>query len=226
MNANTAPPDEFTPALGARWLTPFYDFAIAGFTREKTWRRALIDLVDPQSDDRILDVGCGTGSLSIALSEKAQVIGVDPDPAVLARARIKARAKNAKAEFQQGFLSPDALPAGWRPTKIVSSLVLHQTPLAEKERLINLIYDLLPPGGLFGLADYGRQPSPVQRFLFKNLVQRVDGFEDTQPNADGALEKLLREAGFNGAAPLRAIKTFTGSISLWRATKSGSAHTD
>ena len=57
----------FTPALWHKGLTPLYDLAIAGLTRENAWRSALIGIVDPQPEERILDVGCGTGSL-IALS--------------------------------------------------------------------------------------------------------------------------------------------------------------
>lgn len=210
---------DFTPALGAHWLTPFYDFAIAGFTRERAWRGALIELVDPQTGDLILDVGCGTGSLAVALAKTCRVLGVDPDPAVLARAGRKAAAAGVKPAFVCGFFSEKILPDNWRPTKVVSSLVLHQTPVAEKRRIIKEIHALLPPGGVFCLADYGRQSPGVQRFLFRNMVQRVDGFENTTPNMNGVIEELLAETGFDGAAPRRVIATLTGGISLWRAVR-------
>lgn len=210
-------PDSFTPALGRFWLTPFYDFAIAGFTRERTWRGALIALVKPQPEDRILDIGCGTGTLAAALGAVAEVVGLDPDPDILKRARAKAG--GARVRFVEGFFGAARLPAGWRPTKIVSSLVLHQTPLAEKRRIIEEAFAALPPDGTFCLADYGRQPSPLQRFLFRHLVQRVDGFANTQPNADGAVDRLLAEAGFEDCAPAAQIPTATGTISLWRARK-------
>ena len=221
MAAGAARPQDYTPALGARWLTPFYDFAIAGFTREWTWRRRIVAFLEPQTDDRILDIGCGTGSLAVALAGMADVVGVDPDRAVLSRARKKAARAGVAPRFVAGFFSPDSLPARWRPTKVVSSLVLHQTPLAEKRRIIEAAFSLLPPGGVFVLADYGRQPGPLQHFFFRNLVQRVDGFEDTQPNADGALEDLLADAGFAETSPKDMIPTLTGAISIWRAVKPG-----
>jgi len=210
---------DFTPALGAHWLTPFYDFAIAGFTRERTWRRRLVELVGPSANDRILDIGCGTGSLAVALARAADIVGVDPDDAVLRRAEQKAARAGAHVRFVNGFFSKEILPETWRPTKIVSSLVLHQTPLDEKKRIIDAVHDLLPPGGVFCLADYGRQPTRVQRFLFAQIVQRVDGFENTTPNAEGVIERLLNEAGFIGVEPRTVIPTFTGAISLWRAVR-------
>ena len=219
MSERGKAPKDYTPALGAHWLTPFYDFAIAAFTREKVWRDALVGLVDPQPDDRILDVGCGTGSLAARLGRTAEVIGVDPDPAVLARARARAAKSGARARFAQGFLGAGLLPAGWRPTKAVSSLVLHQTPLEEKRRIIGEIHALLPTGGLFCLADYGRQPDRAQRFMFRALVQSVDGVENTEPNAQGVIEILLAEAGFAPSAPARVIRTPTGAVSLWRAVR-------
>ena len=80
---------EFTPALGDHRLTRLYDLAIALLTREGVWRRHLVTQIAPTSSDRILDVGCGTGSLAILLKRRSpdtDIIGLDPDPGVLAQA--------------------------------------------------------------------------------------------------------------------------------------------
>ena len=101
---------EFTPALGYAFLTPLYDLAIALLTREKVWRGTLVTQVNPMPDDRILDVGCGTGALAIRLKfieSSSEIIGLDPDPDVLLRARNKATRKGVDVNWKQGFLTPE-----------------------------------------------------------------------------------------------------------------------
>lgn len=213
-----APPSAHTPPLGHAALTPFYDSAIRLLTRERQWRAALVDQVDPGDGDRILDVGCGTGSLLLALARRtpdAELIGIDPDEEAIERARAKL-AGHPRIRLLQGHLGADRLPSGWRPTKIVSSLVLHQVPLGGKRALLRSIRGLLPEGGEFHLADYGAQRSRAMRLAFRMTVQMVDGVEDTQPNADGLLEPMMREAGFAVEQTAR-FATPTGAISLFAA---------
>src|SRR4051812_39702608 len=84
--------DTFTPALGRLAPIRFYD-AVVALTREQRWRSLTALYVAPRPDEVILDVGCGTGSLARLLAEvepRARIVGVDPDPAVLALARKKA----------------------------------------------------------------------------------------------------------------------------------------
>lgn len=84
----------FTPAAGFHWLTPFYDFGVAVLTRESHWRNRLVAQVRPSPEDVIADLGCGTGSLLVKLGMAARgvkLVGIDPDPTVLDRARAKTR---------------------------------------------------------------------------------------------------------------------------------------
>lgn len=79
---------DFTPALG-RAPSTLYDLAIRLFTREKCWRRIVLRTLAPQPGERILDVGCGTGTLAIAIKSiepMAKITGIDPDPETLVRA--------------------------------------------------------------------------------------------------------------------------------------------
>ncbi|GGC39809.1 hypothetical protein GCM10011371_28950 [Novosphingobium marinum] len=100
----------------------------------------------------------------------------------------------------------------------MSSLLFHQVPAGQKKVLIEEIWNLLEPGGMVLIADYMKQENPLMRALFRATVQRLDGFADTQPNADGVMEKHI-SARFIDSMRLARFNTPTGAISLWRGYK-------
>lgn len=57
------------------------------------------------------------------------------------------------------------------------------------------------------------------RLLFRLTVQRLDGIEDTQSNADGVLPGLIAEAGFAEVTERARIHTLTGTIAIFTARK-------
>lgn len=90
---------DFVPALGKSGSLDRYDAAIALMTREKRWRSDLLRFAEPRPGERIVDIGCGTGTFAIALKQAAPesiVLAVDPDPAVLEIARAKAEVADAE----------------------------------------------------------------------------------------------------------------------------------
>lgn len=212
---------DFVPALGRPELTRLYDHAVALMTRERRWRTALLRLVAPSPGETILDIGCGTGSFAIMLKRQCsagRVIGVDPDPAVLEIARTKAIKAGVAIDWTQA-MGDEMARTGIEPVdKVVSSLVFHQCPLAMKRAILAAMYDILRPGGALFVADYGEQRSRTMRFLFRQ-IQRLDGFENTQPNADGVLPDLFAAAGFGRVVERQAIPTPTGSISIYSARR-------
>lgn len=209
----------YTPALGSG-DTADYDRAIRRWTRETRWRRAMIDLLAPRSGETIVDVGCGTGSFAVMLKAAApgvNVIGVDPDPEALAIARAKADAAGVEIRLERGF----ARDVGTRSADaVVSSLMFHQVPMAEKEAGLAAMHAALRGAGRLVIADYGEQLG-LMRLLFRLTVQRLDGVADTQPNADGVLPQLIRAAGFAGVREAERIHTVTGTIALIVAHRPG-----
>ena len=118
-----------------------------------------------------------------------------------------------------GYLhDAQTLLAGTGVDKIVSSLVFHQVPLAEKRAGLAALHAALGRGGELHIADYGLQRTWPMRMLFR-IVQRVDGYENTQPSAEGILPKLMEETGFVAVKETLVIPTLTGSISLYRAVR-------
>ena len=212
----------YTPALGLRLLTPFYDAAIATFTRERTWRARLVQQIAPRPGMRIVDIGCGTGTLTRALMQVAPgagVIGVDPDAQVLGKARALASAEGLAITYVEGFFDDGFIAAHGPFAAVTSSLVLHQVPLEGKAAILRSAFRSLEPGGRLHVADYGVQPGRLMRFAFRNTVQRIDGVEDTEHNARGVLPDLMREAGFDAVEETASIPTPSGTITLFRADK-------
>ena len=210
----------FTPALGFPALTPLYDHAIRLLTREKTWREKLLTQLAPASKETILDVGCGTGTLAILIKQRtpgARVIGLDPDPAVLATAAKKAASARVEIEWRKGFAS-DASHFSGELDKAVSTLVFHQVPLDEKNQGLEAMFEAVRPGGEVHIADYCRQDDWYMRQLFR-FVQALDGKVHTQANADGAIDRFLGEIMGSRVTPREVIRTPTGAISLFRLEK-------
>jgi ubiquinone/menaquinone biosynthesis C-methylase UbiE len=210
---------DYVPAAPQLWL---YDFLVATLTRESRWRRALLRQIDPSDKDSIADIGCGTGSLMALISRTtrpAALIGIDPDPPILERARRKTDAVGATVELKLGYARDAArLLDGRGINKVVSSLVFHQVNLAEKRAGLAAMRAALVANGELHVADYGLQRTALMRKLFR-IVQKGDGYENTEPNARGVLPELMKEVGFRGVEETAVIPTPTGSISLYRAER-------
>jgi ubiquinone/menaquinone biosynthesis C-methylase UbiE len=149
----------------------------------------------------------------------AKVVGVDPDPDVLAVAQRKADATDASVRWQVGMGDAlvQLLGAGSVNT-VLSSLVLHQCPLPVKRTVLASMSAVLRPGGKLVIADYGWQRTRLMRLAFR-VVQLADDKEDTRPNADGALPGLMSEAGFRDVREVEVLPTVTGSISIYVARR-------
>jgi hypothetical protein len=87
-----------------------------------------------------------------------------------------------------------------------------------KRAILASIREVLKPGGKLVIADFGLQRTALMRMAFR-IVQFADGKDDTQPNADGMLPKLLSDCGFSGIRETEVVPTVSGSISIYVALK-------
>jgi cyclopropane fatty-acyl-phospholipid synthase-like methyltransferase len=74
--------NSYIPALRYRWLTRFYDPIVRVTTRERTFKEALLRQAEIQAGQRVLDLGCGTGTLATMVKcsyPSAEVFGLDAD---------------------------------------------------------------------------------------------------------------------------------------------------
>ena len=210
---------DYVPAAPQLWL---YDALVVALARSWRWRRDLLAQIAAREGDVIADVGCGTGTQLVKIGRAAPgvtLIGIDPDPDVLHRARRKLARARIVAGLTRGYArDAEALLRDRGVNKIVSSLVFHQVPLAEKEAGLAAMRAALVPGGELHVADYGLQRTPLMRKLFR-IVQAGDGYANTEPNARGVLPELMASVGFQRVLETAVIATPTGSISLYRAER-------
>jgi trans-aconitate methyltransferase len=86
--------EPYIPALGVDWLTPLYDPLLRWVMREEQFKRYLIRQAQIGPGQHVLDLGCGTATLTLLIKQthpEAVVIGLDGDPKVLEIGRTKAR---------------------------------------------------------------------------------------------------------------------------------------
>ena len=84
----------------------------------------------------MLDVGCGTGSLTIAAKKRAgpasKVSGIDPSSEMIAKAQKKAKREGVDISFQNSVI--EGLPfSDGHFDVVLSSLMLHHLPKAARE---------------------------------------------------------------------------------------------
>lgn len=110
-------------------------------------------------DLRVLDLGCGTGSIGQRLMEHfptSRYTGVDIDAALLQLAKSVASAYPDRFTVLQRDLALDTWATGFAVGEfdvVASSTALHWLSDEEIERVFSQVFHLLRPGGLFLNAD-------------------------------------------------------------------------
>jgi len=212
--------DRYIPALRFRALTRFFDPFIRVVMPEMRFKQRLVEQAAPEPGQRILDIGCGTGTL-VLLVETAQpdaeVVGLDADPEILEQARRKAATAGARARFDQGFSTQ--LPYEDNSfDRVLSTLFFHHLTGADKRRTAGEIARVLRPRGELHIADWGRPQDPLMRVLFSS-VRLVDGLEQTRDNAAGALPQIFEQGGLDEVAQTGEMRTAFGTLALYRARR-------
>lgn len=205
----------FVPAAGRSALNRWYDVGIRATMRESDWRPLIVDEVARQEPASVVDVGCGTGTLSLALAQRlpnAAVEGVDGDASILEQARSKPGAHRVTwREALAGSLPYDDKSVD----AIVCTLVLHHLSPAGKRAALGEMARVLRPGGHLVIGDWGAPHDALMRVAFFGL-QCLDGFANTRDHVAGAVPGLIEDAGFDRPQRLTRLRTVAGTFEVWR----------
>ncbi|MDF1564583.1 MAG: class I SAM-dependent methyltransferase [Deltaproteobacteria bacterium] len=185
----------FIPAMGHDLLLPLYDplLRLSGGDRA---RRGLIPQARVEAGQRVLDLGCGTGTLLRDLLRAHPGItaaGIDPDPKALERTRAKLEAEGLTAELVEA--SAEELPfpdASF--DRVFSSLMFHHLPGELRGPALREVLRVLKVGGSLHLLDFAGEGERKDGFLGRTFHK-----QHIAENYRGGLVRELEEAGFAGA---------------------------
>jgi ubiquinone/menaquinone biosynthesis C-methylase UbiE len=201
----------YIPAAGQHWMLPLYD-AMVWILGGGATRRRLIEQSAIGPGARVLEIGCGTGSLVLAVKKShrdAQVVGLDPDPKALAIARDKAERAGAKIQLDEGFSDRLSYPDA-AFDRVLSSFMFHHLRPEERAATLRETRRVLKAGGTFHVVDFVSARNGFARSI-GHLFHAGHGVED-------GLASLIEQAGFIETAEVDHGSTLFGSIAYYRAS--------
>jgi demethylmenaquinone methyltransferase/2-methoxy-6-polyprenyl-1,4-benzoquinol methylase/phosphoethanolamine N-methyltransferase len=179
-----------------RWANHYDLFVkLVSLGRENTLRRQTIQEAAIARGETVLDVGCGTGTLTLmAKAETGNsgvVFGIDASPEMVAVARQKAAQQGQDVDFQTALIEKLPFSDGTFDA-VLSSMMFHHLPDDLKVRGLKEIYRVLQPGGRLVVVDMKRPTTLIQRLGIMTLAhhQLTTDVRDLPP--------LMEEIGFVG----------------------------
>ena len=160
----------------------------------ETWNRETVIKAVVGNPDKILDLGCGTGSTTIMLKQgfpDAEVIGLDLSPQMLVMSEYKAQQLGLKIEWIHGIAETTKFADGEFDV-VTASLLFHEIPPNISQAVLKEAYRLLKPGGQVIILD-GHQKT------LRNTTWLSDIFEEPyiKEYAAGSVDAWLGQAGFD-----------------------------
>lgn len=198
-----------------RWAKYYDRFVqLLTFGRENALRAETIRIAEIQRGATVLDVGCGTGSLTLlakaATGTQGRVYGIDAAPEMIQVARQKAARQQREVNFQVGLIEALQFPDATFDV-VLSSLMFHHLPDDLKRSGLAEIYRVLKPSGRLVIVDMKGSSGFIQHLSLAGLVHHrlTKGVQQLPP--------MLTEAGFTaiqtGNMPMMQVGYICGQRS-------------
>jgi ubiquinone/menaquinone biosynthesis C-methylase UbiE len=140
------------------------------FGRENKLREMTVNLAQVKPGDCVLEIGCGTGTLTLEAKRKAgptgSVYGIDIIPGMIERSQQKAAQANLDVNFQLGSIDSIPFPENRFDVVICSFMIFHMSEQVRKKG-IEEIFRVLKPHGRFMVLDLNLPVRRISRALMK-----------------------------------------------------------
>jgi ubiquinone/menaquinone biosynthesis C-methylase UbiE len=188
---------QYKSALAYEILTPLYDYFTELLGFGKDFQKKVLQIADLKEDEKVLDVGMGTGVLMIEAIKQhptIEITGLDPDKKIINIAECKLNKRGMEAVLVKGF-AQDMPFENDSFDVAISTLMFHHISTQSKKAAIKEIYRILNERARFILADFG-QPQTLAETVLLNLGSIFDGRKNMEANLKGQLPILLQKEGF------------------------------
>jgi len=196
----------------------YYDMVIGilSLGREKKFRQAALELASIEPGMNILDVGCGTGSLSVAAKQNlgldGRVVGIDPSSNMVNLAHQKAEEVDVEVDFQVGVIESLEFDDN-QFDLVLNSLMMHHLTDELKVTGLQEVHRVLKPNGTLLIIELDPGAFSLASLVHGHSAQLSTELENTRRIMEslgfGPVES--GSVNFRGFSYLKGIKKISDS---------------
>jgi ubiquinone/menaquinone biosynthesis C-methylase UbiE len=155
-------------------IVPSYDSYMKKVTlgRERVLREETVNLAQVKPGDCILEIGCGTGTLTLAAKRRAgasgKAFGIDIIPGMIEASQRKAAEANEEITFRSGSIDDIPFSANQFDVVMCSFMIFHMSETTRRKGIAE-IHRVLKPQGRLLVLDMALPAQPLPRAIAKML---------------------------------------------------------